>query len=191
MAASAEMLDGDNLSVERITALAQGPLTLTLAEESWRRIAAGREIVERALRSGAPIYGATTGVGSQKDVQVGAAQLSDFSDRMIISEATDFPGELFPQRVVRAALLVLINNVARGRTGLRPVVAEQLLRLAQSATLPAVRRDSSYGGADLTPLSQLALALLGSSIGGVGGSMAGSALKLAPKESSCVPPKLF
>jgi histidine ammonia-lyase len=177
-----QILDESGLSIERIDQLAQGPVSLGLPPESWKRISASREMVERQLRSGTPIYGATTGIGSQKDVAVTPDRLEDFSDRMIISEATDFPGDLFPERVVRAALLVLINNLARGRTGVRPIVVERLLELLASSRMPAVRRDTSYGVADLTPLSQLCLALLGRSLHGEP-SPPQPPLKLAPKES--------
>jgi len=179
---SQEIISGSDLSIERISALAKGPVSLTLPRESWERINAGRAIVDRALRFGSPIYGATTGIGSQKDVAVTPDRLADFGDRMIISEATDFPGDLFPESVVRAALLVLVNNVARGRTGVRPILAERLLELAKCSRMPAVRRDTSLGVADLTPLSQLCLALLGRSLDGSGSPLVCS-LKLAPKES--------
>lgn len=182
MTSSGEFLDGSDLSIERISSLAGGPVSLDLSRESWERIAAARKIVEEQLRAGVPIYGTTTGIGSQKDVAVTQDRLSDFSDRMIISEATDFPGDAFPDRVVRAALIVLINNIARGRTGIRPIVVERLLELLKSKRLPTVRRDTSYGIADLTPLSQLCLALLGRAIGGTDPVLP-SALKLAPKES--------
>jgi len=173
-------LEGKELSVHRIDELSRGPTSLDLSGEAWRRIALSREIVERRLAAGETIYGTTTGIGSQKDVAVAAEAAADFSDRMIISEATDFPGPIASERAVRAALVVLLNNIAGGRTGVRPELARRLLDLYAAPRMPAVRRDTSFGTADLTPLSQLSLALLG-----VGGEDPVSAriLKLAPKES--------
>ncbi len=152
------------LTIEQVASKADGPVVGTLSAEAWHKVERSSAIVERALQAGIPIYGATTGIGSQKGVAVTLDQLATFSDRMIISEATDFPGPAFPARVVRAALIVLISNLSRGRSGVRPIVIERLLRLLAQERLPTVRQDTSYGSADLTPLSQLALAILGRSL---------------------------
>ena len=174
------LLDGNELSVHRIEELSRGPTSLDLSGEAWRRIAVSRGIVERSLAAGETIYGTTTGIGSQKDVAVTAEAAADFSDRMIISEATEFPGPCASERAVRATLVVLLNNIAGGGTGVRPELARRLLDLYAAPRMPAVRRDTSFGTADLTPLSQLSLALLG--VDGEAPVLAAS-LKLAPKES--------
>ncbi len=178
----AHVLDGKELSIHRIDALSRGPVSLNLSAEAWRRIAASRAIVERHLASGATVYGANTGIGSQKDVGVAAEDVADFSDRMIISEATDFPGTCASECAVRATLIVLLNNIAGGRTGVRPELARRLLDLCAAPRMPAVRRDSSFGTADLTPLSQLSLAVLGRSLDGQAPILS-TPMKLAPKES--------
>jgi len=160
------LFDGRSLSIERIAELAESAGRVDLSAESWQRIAAARVIVERRLAEGSAIYGVNTGIGSQKDVGVCAERLADFSNRMIVSEATDFPGPLASEQAVRAALVVLINNIAGGLTGVRPDLARRLLELYAAPRMPAVRRDTSFGTADLTPLSQLSLAVLGRSLDG-------------------------
>jgi histidine ammonia-lyase len=180
--AGSATFDGSGISVARVAALARGPVRADYSLESWRRIRAARYLVERRLAAGAVIYGTTTGVGSQKDVAVESADLAAFSDRMIISEATDFPGPAYSDTAVRAALVVLINNVAAGRTGVRPELAQRLLDLLAAPRMPLVRRDASNGVADLTPLSQLSLALLGLSLDG-SPPILPQRFTLAPKES--------
>jgi histidine ammonia-lyase len=155
---------------------------LDLSPQAWDRIAASRVIVERALASGAPIYGTNTGIGSQKDVSVADELLAAFSNRMIVSEATDFPGPPAAEPVVRACLVVLINTVAGGRTGVRPELARRLLELYAVERMATVRDDTSFGTADLTPLSQLSLAVLGLSID-ERAPILGTRFDLAPKES--------
>jgi histidine ammonia-lyase len=174
--------DGASLSVDRVAALASAPGRCDLTPASWQRVAQGRAIVERTLSSGASIYGVTTGVGSQKDVSVGQAKRDAFGDRMVVCEATDFPGPVFTEQTVRAALIVLINNFASGRSGVRPQLVQALLELLAASHLPSVRRDSSFGVADLTPLSQLALGLIGRSVKGDAPPLERT-LSLAPKES--------
>jgi histidine ammonia-lyase len=157
---------GEHLSIERILELSTRSGRVDLAPEAWERVAASRAIVERQIAAGATIYGTNTGIGSQKDVGVASADLAAFSNRMIISEASDFPGPPIPDPAVRAALVVLINMVAGGRTGMRPALVERLLQLYAAPRMPAVRADTAFGTADLTPLSQLSIALLGHSING-------------------------
>lgn len=176
------LLDGQNLSIHRIAEASRGPMSLGLTAQTWQRIAASRAIVERQLAAGATIYGTNTGIGSQKDVEVADEEVAAFSDRMIVSEATDFPGPCAAERAVRATLLVLINNIAGGRTGVRPELAQRLIDLYAAPRMPTVRLNTSFGIADLTPLSQLSLALLGLSLDGQEPILT-PPMRLAPKES--------
>ena len=176
------ILDGKSLTVHRIEELSRSVGALDLSAEAWERVAASRRIIERLLAACTTMYGANTGIGSQKDVSVSTAALADFSNRMIISEATDFPGPAAPETSVRATLIVLLNNLAGGRTGVRRELVERLLDLFASAELPTIREDTSFGTADLTPLSQLSLAVLGLSLDERPPALA-TRFDLAPKES--------
>ena len=176
------IFDGSGLTVAKIAELSHryGPVDLSPA--AWERVAASRAIVERHLASGTTIYGTNTGIGSQKDVAVADQQLAEFSNRMIVSEATDFPGPPASDPAVRACLVVLINNMASGRTGVRAELVGRLLQLYAAVRMPTVRDDTSYGSADLTPLSQLSLAVLGRSLD-ERAPILGTRFDLAPKES--------
>ncbi len=176
------VFDGSGLTIAKIAELSRryGPVDLSPA--AWERVAASRAIVERHLASGTTIYGTNTGIGSQKDVAVADRELAEFSNRMIVSEATDFPGPPASDPAVRACLVVLINNMASGRTGVRAELVGRLLQLYAAARMPTVRDDTSYGIADLTPLSQLSLAVLGRSLD-ERAPVLGTRFDLAPKES--------
>ena len=176
------VFDGSRLTIAKIAELSRryGPVDLSPA--AWERVAASRAIVERHLASGAAIYGTNTGVGSQKDVAVADRELAEFGNRMIVSEATDFPGPPASDPAVRACLVVLINNLASGRTGVRAELVGRLLQLYAAARMPTVRDDTSYGTADLTPLSQLSLAVLGGSLD-ERAPILETRFDLAPKES--------
>ena len=78
--------------------------------------------------------------------------------------------------------MVLINVMASGRTGVRAELVGRLLQLYAAARMPTVRDDTSYGIADLTPLSQLSLAILGVSLD-ERAPVLGTRFDLAPKES--------
>ncbi len=176
------VFEGQGLSIARIAELSRAPGRVDLAPDAWVRVAASRAIVERRLALGATIYGTTTGIGSQKDVEVSAAELAQFGNRMIISEATDFPGPPVADPSVRAALVVLINNIAGGQTGVRPELVQRLIQLYAAPRMPTIREDTAFGTADLTPLSQLGLAVLGLSLDGRAPILP-TRFDLAPKES--------
>jgi histidine ammonia-lyase len=176
------VFNGKQLSIARIRELSACSGLVDLAPEAWERVAASRAIVERHMAAGATIYGTNTGIGSQKDVGVASADLAAFSNRMIISEATDYPGPPISDPAVRAALVVLINMVADGRTGMRPALVQRLLQLYAAPRMPTVRADTAFGTADLTPLSQLSLALLGISLDDRAPVLP-TPFDLAPKES--------
>lgn len=176
------LFDGTKLTIAKIVQLSRGPGLLDLSAEAWRRVAASRQVVENQLAAGSAIYGVTTGIGSQKDVDVADDKMAEFGDRMIVSEATDFPGPAAPGAAVRAMLVVLINNLAGGRTGVRPALIKRLLELYAAPRMPVVRLDTSFGTADLTPLSQLSLALLGRSLDD-GPPILRDRFSLRPKES--------
>src|ERR1700722_20848645 len=142
------VFNGKQLSIARIRELSACSGVVDLAPEAWERVAASRAIVERHMAAGATIYGTNTGIGSQKDVGVAARDLAAFSNRMIISEATDFPGPPISDPAVRAALVVLINMVAGGRTGMRRALVERLLELYAAPRMPTVRADTAFGTAD-------------------------------------------
>jgi histidine ammonia-lyase len=176
------VFDGGGLTIAKIAELSRRHGPVDLSPAAWERVAASRAIVERHLASGAAIYGTNTGIGSQKDVAVADRELAEFSNRMIVSEATDFPGPPAADPAVRACLVVLINNLASGRTGVRAELVGRLLQLYAAARMPTVRDDTSYGIADLTPLSQLSLAVLGRSLD-ERAPILGTRFDLAPKES--------
>jgi histidine ammonia-lyase len=158
--------DGETLTLYRLVELGGGGFQWDLTPTAWDRVREGRRIVEDAVVDGADYYGVNTGVGSQKDFGVSAADFAHFNDHVIVGEATNMPGPAFDPKVVRAALAVLINNVATGRLGVRAELVERLLRLSRCAQMPEVRKNTSSGMADLTPLAQLALPLVGRSLDG-------------------------
>jgi histidine ammonia-lyase len=174
--------DDAALSVQTVCELSAAPVQAEFSPRALERMTRGREIVERSLAAGTPVYGATTGIGSQKDVTVHSDERQAFGNRMIVSEATQARGPAFPEEVVRGALIVLCHNLAKGRSGIRPLLGRALLELLASTPLPAVRRDCAFGVADLTPLAQLALPIIGCSLA-AGSPVHSWGISLAPKES--------
>jgi len=147
-------ITGSGLTPRSAVALARSGSTLQLAgtaRDAMARSAAA--VTELATRR--PVYGRTTGVGANRDV------LTDdpgHGARLLASHSTTgtvpYPGE-----VVRLGMLIRVNQLAVGGSGLAPEVAEAVLDLLNSGRLPDLHRGAAIGTGDLGALAELGLAL--------------------------------
>ena len=150
---------GDGLTVADVVAVARDGAAAVLPDEARERMAASREVVEQALQRGDPVYGLTTGVGALRDVRVGTGQ-AEFNRRLVTTHAVGH-GPPASAAVVRAAMLVRAQGLARGGAGVRPAVAEALCTALTDGLTPDVHVIGSLGQADLGPLAEIAAALVG------------------------------
>src|SRR5215510_12916497 len=149
------VLDGASLTIDSLSAVAEGRDEVALAPAARDRMAAAREVVEEALRSDAAVYGLTTALAERKNVVLDAAARQGFS-RFLIRGHLIAQGPPAPPPVVRAAMVYLANAFAKGAAGVRPELAELLVHALNSGLVPAVRSLGSVGQADLGPLADLA-----------------------------------
>lgn len=153
-------LTGRSLTLEEVLRVARGGEAVELAPEALERLARARAVVEAALGRGEPVYGLTTGVASRKRAAVSATDVAAFN-RLLIRSHRVGQGPAAPADVVRAALLRLVNGFAGGTTGVRPELAETLVRALNEREPPPVRLLGSVGQADLAPNADLADGVLG------------------------------
>lgn len=154
-------LDGASLSPEAVDQVARRQLRVRLDRRVPPRLAASRKVVERAVRSGATVYGVNTGFGHLASVRIEPAALARLQVNLIRSHAAGV-GPLAPAPVVRALLLCRANVLARGHSGVRLIVLRQLLALLEHDILPCVPLIGSVGASgDLAPLAHVALAAIG------------------------------
>ena len=106
------------------------------------------------------MYGRTTGVGANRDVDVRESELRAHSVRLLRSHAGGV-GDPLPDELVRATILVRLAQIAAGGGGQRPAVADALARVLCGGPLPVLRDLGGIGTGDLTLLAQLGLALAG------------------------------
>jgi histidine ammonia-lyase len=103
------------LAIEELLEVVRGaPVELGPAARS--RIRDSRAVVDRALETGEPIYGLTTGVGHMKDTRLPDEELRQVQRFLVMSHAGGF-GPALPAEVVRAAMMVRLNGIARGGSG--------------------------------------------------------------------------
>ena len=153
------VLDGASLTIDSLAAVAEEGDEAVLAPAARDRMAAARGVVEEALRSGAIVYGLTTALAERKSVVLDAGAREGFS-RFLIRGHLIAQGPPAPPPVVRAAMVCLANGFAKGAAGVRPELAEMLVRALNRGLVPPVRSLGSVGQADLGPMADLAEGLL-------------------------------
>ena len=152
-------LDGRSLGVDDLVAVARDAAPVELSADAVARMRRSREVLEAAAARGESIYGATTGVGALKRVDLDPAAVSRFNHTMILNCLVG-QGPAVGEDVVRATLVRLANGFAGGATGVRPELAELTVRALNEGWPLEVRLRGSVGQADLAPLAELAAGLL-------------------------------
>jgi histidine ammonia-lyase len=154
-------LNGERLTVEEVISIAEGRDTAGIAAEAIERMRHSRGVVERLAAGETPVYGVNTGVGLLADVRVPPADLEQLQRNVVRSHAAG-AGEPLSREEVRAMMLIRANVLAKGFSGIRPVVAERLCRMLERGVTPVVPSQGSVGASgDLAPLAHMALVLMG------------------------------
>ena len=150
-------IDGKNLSIEEIVAVGRHGAKVALADSARNAIERAHTWVENIVEKGDPVYGINTGFGIFSEQQIRNEDSARLSRNLILSHAVG-TGEPLPDEVVRAAMLVRANTLAKGFSGVRLAVVETLLALLNKGVTPIVPSQGSLGSSgDLGPLSHLAL----------------------------------
>ena len=156
-------LSGDDLTVADVWAVAVDGAGAELADDGRRKLAAARELVERIARSedGEHTYGINTGFGRFVSKTIPPEQAAELQLRLLRSHACGV-GDPYPDEIVRAAMLLRANTLAKGYSGARTETVELLLACLERGVTPVVPSRGSVGASgDLAPLAHLALPLVG------------------------------
>ena len=154
-------LDGSPLSLEEIASIALDERKVSIAKSAIAHVESSRAVVEDLVMRGGTAYGINTGFGKLSDVRIGPDQLEALQRNLIRSHACGI-GDPLPVDEVRAMLLLRANVLAKGLSGVRPIVLETLVAMLNHQIHPLVPARGSVGASgDLAPLAHLALALIG------------------------------
>jgi len=154
-------LTGDNLTFTAFYEVVVGKRQVRLAARAKRRMTAAYDVVRRAADADDPIYGVTTGFGKLADQRISHADIGQLQLNLLRSHAAGV-GAPLPHDAVRGILLLRAHVLARGHSGVRPLVVEFLLTLLNRNILPVIPSRGSVGASgDLAPLAHLALLLIG------------------------------
>jgi histidine ammonia-lyase len=162
MQQTAVLLTGDDLAVDDVWAVAVGGAGAAIADPAREKMRAARELVERAAHgSREHTYGVNTGFGKFVSRSIPDELTEELQLRLLRSHACGV-GEAYPPEVVRAAMLLRANALAKGFSGARVETVELLVECLNRGVLPHVPARGSVGASgDLAPLAHLALPLVG------------------------------
>src|SRR3954466_5789525 len=160
--ATAIRLTGDDLRIEDVWSVALLGAGAVLSDEARAKMRAARQLVERAAHgSREHTYGVNTGFGRFVSRSIPEELTEELQLRLLRSHACGV-GEPYPPEIVRAAMLLRANALAKGFSGARGETVELLVERLNRGLLPQVPSRGSVGASgDLAPLAHLALPLVG------------------------------
>ncbi|HET6873482.1 MAG TPA: histidine ammonia-lyase, partial [Acidimicrobiales bacterium] len=148
-------------SVEEVVGVARHGWMATIDQASQAAMAASYRVASALIEEDHAVYGLSTGFGALADRYIPPHQRAALQIRLVRSHAATV-GEEIETEVVRAMMLLRAATLAKGYSGVRPVLAHRLVELLNAGVTPVVREHGSLGcSGDLAPLAHVALALVG------------------------------
>lgn len=149
------------LTLDELQAIHAGGHRLHIDPQALPAIQASAALVQAAADGDAPVYGVNTGFGKLASTRIGHEDLATLQWNLIRSHSVGV-GDPLPAAVVRLMLAMKAASLARGYSGVRPVVIDTLLAVHNAGLTPLVPSQGSVGASgDLAPLSHMTLALMG------------------------------
>ncbi len=154
-------LDGEALTPSHFYEVVFGGRPVKLAPAAEKRMTASYGVIRRTLSRAQTVYGVNTGFGKLADQLISPSDIRQLQLNMVRSHAAGVGDPLSPDET-RGMLLLRANVLARGYSGVRPLLVEHLLTLLNRGVLPVIPARGSVGASgDLAPLAHLALVLIG------------------------------
>ena len=152
----------ESIDLETISAILEEDKALELADSSIKKIQACRDYLNEKLKNqDSPIYGINTGFGSLYNVKISKENLTKLQENLVMSHACG-TGELVPKAIIKLMLLLKVQSLSYGHSGVQLETAQRLMDFYNNDILPVVYTQGSLGASgDLAPLAHLALPLIG------------------------------
>lgn len=152
-------IDGHNLCIEDVVAVARKDEAVEISPEGLTNIERARGWLENVLSTDLPVYGINTGFGIFADRHITLKDSNQLSRNLILSHAVG-TGPALDDEIVRGAMLVRANTLAKGYSGVRTEIVQTLLDMLMAGVTPVVPSQGSLGSSgDLGPLSHLVLVM--------------------------------
>ncbi len=149
-------LTGNELTFEQLHAIAAAGESVEVSPLAVERMLASRAVVDRLVESGATAYGINTGFGKLASVRISTEQVKQLQVNLVRSHVCGV-GAPLSETESRAMMLLRANALAKGLSGVRPLVVETLCAMLNAKVHPIIPSQGSVGASgDLAPLAHLA-----------------------------------
>ena len=150
------------LTIEKVNEIISKDMKLQLSEELKAAVVKCREYLDSKMEDiGRPVYGVTTGFGSLCNISIPAEDLSQLQHNLVMSHACG-TGETVRPQIVKLMLLLKIQSLSYGFSGVQLETVERLMDMYNNDILPVVYQQGSLGASgDLAPLAHMCLPLIG------------------------------
>ena len=154
-------LDGNSLTIEQVVDVCRHGAKVALTEEAKKAVQISRDIVEENVSAGKVVYGLSTGFGKFVNVAIPEEDLDLLQYNLIVSDACGV-GDPFKEDVTRAIMLLRINALAKGFSGIRLSTVETLVEMLNKGVHPVIPEKGSVGSSgDLCPLAHMVMPMIG------------------------------
>ena len=155
------LIDGETLTRDALYRIVYEAEEVQLAPAAREKMLASRAVIERLIASDAAVYGVNTGFGKMASVRISREQIGTLQVNLVRSHACGV-GAPLSEAETRAMLVLRANAIAKGFSGVRPVVAETLCAMLNKSVHPVIPGQGSVGASgDLAPLAHLAMVAIG------------------------------
>jgi histidine ammonia-lyase len=154
-------INGSELKLEHLRPVILGGEKFSLSSGAKSKVLESRAYIEKRIAKGDVMYGVNTGFGPFSSVNISPTQIKELQVNLIRSHCVGI-GVPYTREETRAIMCLRANALARGHSGVRPVVIEKIFEFLEKDVLPVIPSQGSVGASgDLAPLAHLALGLLG------------------------------
>lgn len=149
------------INLAQLREAARKPVQIKLKEGCCKKINDSVATVKKAIDQGRVIYGINTGFGLLANTVIPDQELEHLQRSIVLSHAAGV-GDFMKESTVRLMMILKINSLARGYSGIRLSVIEALVQLVNAQVFPCIPKKGSVGASgDLAPLAHMSTVLLG------------------------------
>ena len=155
------IVDGNSLTLDQVIEAARYGAIVQIADHAKSMVLKSRAYVEKLVKEEQIVYGITTGFGKFSNIVITNGQVEKLQESLIRSHACGV-GRHFDQEVVRAIMLLRLNALVKGYSGVRMETLNCLVQMLNKRVHPAIPEKGSLGSSgDLAPLSHMVLVMMG------------------------------
>ena len=155
------MITGQDLTLEDVVNVCRHDAKVALDEKAKEKVLASRKVVDTIVEEERVVYGVTTGFGKFCDTVISKDESKKLQENLIVTHAVG-AGDNFGRDVARGVLLLRVNNLAKGFSGVRMEVIQTMIDMLNKGVTPVIPQKGSLGASgDLVPLAHMVLPMLG------------------------------